>query len=200
MAGRLNQTGMRLLKWAPPLVLSLALAGCSGLQETFGMGKNPPDEFRVMSQQPLSVPPEFELRPPGSGNEAAANEDTRTRAQRAVFGRDGSTGGGNDFEGRPGMSEGERALLSRSGAGQTPDNIRNVLDAEARQGLGAEDEGSFWDSLMFWRESPDERRSVERERRIEALEEERRGLEIERLERELDDLRSSSAGVDSTPE
>lgn len=206
MAGRLNQTGLRSFtrpaQWASMLVLSLGLAGCGGFAETFGLTKTSPDEFRVMSQEPLSLPPEFELRPPGTDGATAAaeREQTRVRAEQAVFGRNGSQGGGVDFEGQPGMSEGERALLAKAGAGRAPEDIRNVLNAEANQGLGTQqEEGSIWDAVMFWTDGPQDSRDSERERRIEALEQEKRDLEIEQLERELNDLRSATSGG-STPE
>lgn len=52
---------------AAMLVLGGAiLAGCSetGFQDMFGAGKYAPDETKVAVQQPLSVPPDLQLRPP----------------------------------------------------------------------------------------------------------------------------------------
>lgn len=45
-----------------------ALAACSSgtVKETLGIGAKAPDEFRVVSRPPLSVPPQFNLRPPSS--------------------------------------------------------------------------------------------------------------------------------------
>ena len=42
------------------------LAGCSetGFQDLMGAGKYAPDETKVSVQQPLSVPPDLQLRPP----------------------------------------------------------------------------------------------------------------------------------------
>lgn len=47
--------------------LPLILASCSnGVKETLGMKKPAPDEFLVISNPPLSVPPSFELVSPGA--------------------------------------------------------------------------------------------------------------------------------------
>lgn len=61
----------------------LALAACGGqnARDMLGLGKRTPDEFRVVSRPPLSVPPDFTLRPPqkqsGTGNSQA---DSQARA------------------------------------------------------------------------------------------------------------------------
>ena len=42
------------------------LAACSGdeLTRTFGLTRDAPDEFQVTTRAPLSMPPDFTLRPP----------------------------------------------------------------------------------------------------------------------------------------
>ena len=54
---------------ACPLVLALALAGCSdNFKKEFGLEANPPDAFQVGVQPPLSLPPELgQLQPPNPG-------------------------------------------------------------------------------------------------------------------------------------
>ena len=52
--------------------LSLALAvallsGCESARKAFSGDKNAPDEFAVYSRPPLSLPPEYKLRPPTPG-------------------------------------------------------------------------------------------------------------------------------------
>ncbi|MGI9439577.1 MAG: DUF3035 domain-containing protein [Parvibaculales bacterium] len=46
------------------LALATSLAGCA---ETFGYGKNAPDEFNVVKKPPLILPPDYRLRPPQAG-------------------------------------------------------------------------------------------------------------------------------------
>ena len=46
----------------------LALTACGGgtVKETLGIGHKAPDEFRVVARPPLSMPPQFNLRPPSA--------------------------------------------------------------------------------------------------------------------------------------
>ena len=52
----------------------LLLNSCGGVKEKIGIIKKAPDEFQVYESKPLSVPPNFELRPPAEG-EILANEN-----------------------------------------------------------------------------------------------------------------------------
>jgi len=47
----------------------LLLVGCGGsdFKSTLGLKKSAPDEFRVISNPPLSIPPEFNLEQPNRG-------------------------------------------------------------------------------------------------------------------------------------
>src|SRR3546814_14934360 len=63
----------------------LLLAGCSDLRRTFGMDKSGgPDEFAVVSRAPLTVPPDFGLRPPRPG-ERRPNHVTPREASRSTI-------------------------------------------------------------------------------------------------------------------
>lgn len=80
-------------------LLASALAGCG----VFG-GKNPPDEFVVVSKQPLTVPPDFQLRPPRPGEPQPQQIQPADRVINALF--PGQT------KAPPRPSAGEQALLS----------------------------------------------------------------------------------------
>ena len=45
----------------------LLLAGCSDFKKSIGLEQGMPDEFAVESRAPLTIPPEFDLRPPTPG-------------------------------------------------------------------------------------------------------------------------------------
>jgi hypothetical protein len=49
------------------LVAALVLAGCSDFKQAIGLDPTMPDEFEVESQAPLTIPPDFALRPPKPG-------------------------------------------------------------------------------------------------------------------------------------
>ena len=57
-------------KTTPFLSLALAvtlLSGCESARKAFSGDKNAPDEFAVYSRPPLSLPPDYRLRPPPPG-------------------------------------------------------------------------------------------------------------------------------------
>jgi len=49
------------------LALTMLLPGCTGLRRAIGMEQVGPDEFAVESRAPLTIPPDFDLRPPQLG-------------------------------------------------------------------------------------------------------------------------------------
>jgi hypothetical protein len=58
----------------------LLMAGCSDFKKSVGLEPTLPDEFAVESRAPLTIPPDFELRPPQPG---AARPQEKTADQRA---------------------------------------------------------------------------------------------------------------------
>lgn len=138
---------------AGALAVLLATSGCSKIRESVGLTKNPPDEFRVVSRAPLTIPPEFELRPPKPGAPRPQTGTPRDQAERTVFGLEDERESGPAYEGRPGMSPGEQALLAAAGADQAPDNIRRLVDRETQRLQSASRD--LVDTLVFWQEPRD---------------------------------------------
>ncbi len=52
------------------LTAILALSGCSDVKQELGVGRNSPDEFMVVKRAPLTLPPDYTLRPPSDPSEA----------------------------------------------------------------------------------------------------------------------------------
>ena len=46
----------------------LSLSACGGTKEKLGLTKKAPDEFAVVRRAPLSMPPDYTLRPPTPGH------------------------------------------------------------------------------------------------------------------------------------
>jgi hypothetical protein len=64
------------------------LAGCSGgVQESLGLKKKAPDEFSVVRNAPLSLPPNFSLRPPKQGAVGEGREPQRDQARALLVSR-----------------------------------------------------------------------------------------------------------------
>ena len=63
------------------------LANCSGgVQENLGLKKKAPDEFAVVRNAPLSLPPNFSLRPPKPGAVGKGREPQRDQARALLVG------------------------------------------------------------------------------------------------------------------
>ena len=70
------------LKYSIPILLTAAfVTGCSetSFMDTLGIGKATPDETQVTQNQPLSVPPDMQLRPPSSSAAPAAQQPPASR-------------------------------------------------------------------------------------------------------------------------
>src|SRR3954471_4751762 len=70
-----------------PLALALlapAVAGCSSTKEMLGLTKRSPDEFQVVSRAPLSMPPDFSLRPPTPGAPRPQEGTVQDQAKQIV--------------------------------------------------------------------------------------------------------------------
>jgi hypothetical protein len=141
-------TASRLIAPASLLVL---LSGCSdfSLSRTFGLVHDTPDEFTVVTRAPLSMPPDYTLRPPQPGAARPQEQSARSLAESALVPQ--SALGGT----RAGMTPGQAALVRDAGGG-APADIRQRVDQEAR--LGASDNG-FIDKLLYWRK-PDQQHAV----------------------------------------
>lgn len=128
------------------LFLPLLLAACDngGMRETLGLTRNAPDEFSVVSRPPLSVPPDFTLRPPRPG-EAPRGIPTDERARSILTGKAPSATPKdiNKLE-QPSvdtavtpvvssevLSGGASSLLKRAGADSADESIRDKLGTDA---------------------------------------------------------------------
>ena len=133
------------------VALPLATGGCSGVKETLGLTKQSPDEFKVVSRAPLSMPPDYNLRPPTPGSPRPQEGTPRDQAQQAVLGIPADAippiGEG---EAETALSSGESALLQSAGATGVDPNIRRLVDTETAE--DAADSRTLADTLVFWRE------------------------------------------------
>lgn len=127
------------------VALSLIVAGCSGISDQIsGKGKYAPDEFSVVSRAPLTLPPDYGLRPPQPG--ALRPQDTRAQdiAKAALL------GAGASLQSTANASTGEQALLGRAGGADADPNIRRIINEESA--IYAEDDDTFVDALLFWQD------------------------------------------------
>ena len=133
-------------RWVASLVClaasTVVLAGCGGWRQTFGLDHAPPDEFSVVARPPLSMPPDFNLRPPRPGAARPQEVATTQTAANTVF--------GPGLHATSGAAAGtaDSALLSHAGAANAQPDIRAAIDAETRNLITAD---KRWvDRLIFW--------------------------------------------------
>ena len=112
------------------LAAAAAASGCSSLSQAIGASKTTPDEFRVMTHAPLTLPPDYNLRPPRPGEARPQENDPAAEAQTALFGENVGQQ----------ASQGERAFITAAGASTANDSIRDTIDFET-QGVVRRNEG-----------------------------------------------------------
>ena len=66
------------------LSASLLLSGCTGFRQAIGLDRVGPDEFAVESRAPLTIPPEFDLRPPQPGAPRPQEASSADKARRVI--------------------------------------------------------------------------------------------------------------------
>jgi Protein of unknown function (DUF3035) len=75
------------------LAASSLIAGCTDFKKSIGLEPTLPDEFAVESRAPLTLPPDFELRPPSPGaprpQEMASNQQAKQAIEQAGPGEPG---------------------------------------------------------------------------------------------------------------
>jgi hypothetical protein len=75
------------------LAASSLIAGCSDFKKSVGLEPTLPDEFAVESRAPLTIPPDFDLRPPSPGaprpQEKASNQQAKQAIEHAGPGEPG---------------------------------------------------------------------------------------------------------------
>ncbi len=116
----------------------LAASGCSSVSKGLGLKKNTPNEFNILTKPPLVVPPQYNLRPPQTG-ELDVEEKFSTVAARKVL-------LGEVDPAKP--SPGEAVLISKAGGGRADPAIRVIIDAQ--NSIERKNRG-FADRVLFWR-------------------------------------------------
>jgi hypothetical protein len=114
------------------------LAGCKSAATAFGLAKVTPDEFRVVTKAPLTLPPDYSLRPPAPGEPRPQELQPESAARQALEGQ-------READVR---SDGEKLFVAKAGADHADPLVRYVVDDEF--GNLAHKDKSFSDYVMFW--------------------------------------------------
>ncbi len=104
------------------LAAATAASGCASMQRSLGAVRTAPDEFRVVTQAPLTLPPDYSLRPPRPGETRPEELQPSQDARAALFGQEIARD----------ASQGERTLVANAGAEAVDPNIRDTIDYEGQ--------------------------------------------------------------------
>lgn len=126
---------------------ALLLSACSGVKQQLGVGRNSPDEFAVVKRAPLTLPPDYDLRPPAAESAPPA-EDSADAARAAVLGEPKSPAAPAAPAGK---NNGEQVLLEKMGAENADPDIRTVIDRD--NGTIALKNKAVVDKLIFWKDT-----------------------------------------------
>lgn len=107
------------------MTITLSCVACSSgnARKVLGINKDVPDEFRVISQAPLTVPPDFHLRPPKPGAKRPQYTALDAQAEQTLFSVESSS--------LPPRTIGEQALLNKTQGKSNPD-IRKIIAEDNR--------------------------------------------------------------------
>lgn len=131
----------RFLMLPAALAALVLVTGCSSVKRELGVGRNSPDEFAVVKRAPLTLPPEYSLRPPSADYLPPASEVTQ-QARSVLMGNNTSlyTGG-----------TAEEAFMNRTGVQQADPEIRGAINRD--NGYIALQNRTMADRLIFWGEN-----------------------------------------------
>ena len=127
----------------------ILISGCEKTKQVLGQSKEGPDEFAVYQRAPLSLPPNYNLKPPTPGAKRPQATKPRDRAIQAL-GIKGLTprqkiiSANNNIR----LSPGEQSLLQITGAINADSSIRSQIETETN--LMAMEDKSFTDKIASW--------------------------------------------------
>ena len=142
------------------LMLPLLLTACEGgVREAIGLTRDAPDEFVVVSRPPLSIPPEFSLRPPRAG-EAPRGPTADDAARNVLIGKPVDNANKTELveptvetaivpvQRSEVLSGGASNLLKRAGADEASDTIREQLRTDAVKPADTSNAKTLMDKLV----------------------------------------------------
>lgn len=101
----------------------LGFAAIAATGATACSSMSTPDEFRVVRKAPLTVPPEYNLRPPTPGSSRPQELSSEAQARIAVFGSDYAQN----------ASEGEKLFIKAAGGDAVDRSVRSAVDYDNAQ-------------------------------------------------------------------
>jgi hypothetical protein len=112
------------------VLMGMALSACDSFKRAIGIERTSPDEFAVESRAPLTIPPDFALRPPAPGAGRPQEVSSADKAQTLL---------NNAGPGQPGKQE--AGALHYPGAAQIDPNSQIPDQSLSAKLLQTQDSG-----------------------------------------------------------
>lgn len=125
---------------------AISLGACDSAKKLVTRSKDAPDEFAVYQRPPLSLPPEFQLRPPDAGALGPQAISPRDEARAALLQRQASIRTQPTRD--PQLSNGLNAIMQKTGAATADPTIREVVNSETS--LLSKEDIRLADKMIFW--------------------------------------------------
>ncbi len=151
------------------VVLALAVGGCDTLRGAAGLNKKAPDEFRVVSRAPLSMPSHYGLKAPRPGTARPQETKVPSMAKQIVL--DSGKAGLKKKPAviLPGGDPAEIALLTKAGVDKADPKIRQLVNSESA--VLAEARSGLVEQLIFWRDPKPSGKAVDARKEARRLRE-----------------------------
>lgn len=126
--------------------MAFVLVACESAKKIVTRSKDAPDEFAVYQRPPLSLPPEFQLRPPEPGSIRPQAISPKDEARAALLQRQASIRTQPTRD--PNLSNGLNAIMQKTGAATADPGIREVVNSETS--LLSKEDKRLADKMIFW--------------------------------------------------
>ena len=107
------------------IITSLFLSSCSKVRKSAGVTRKSLDEFQVVENPPLVIPPDFNLLPPEQLEKKNIDDAETELAQEILFGLDENLEN-NEYKEISTMNQ----ILESTGANSIDSNIRNEINEQ----------------------------------------------------------------------
>ena len=106
------------------LLPSLLTVSCSKIRDSAGVNRKNIDEFSIIENPPLVIPPDFNLLPPDQLEEKNLDKAESDLAKEIIFGLE------DEIDNNSSESSTMESILSESNADETNDSIRDEIDEQ----------------------------------------------------------------------
>ncbi|MDB2415237.1 DUF3035 domain-containing protein [Rickettsiales bacterium] len=120
------------------------VVGCSGeIKDQLGLSRNVPNEFEVVPNAPLSMPPDFALRAPVKKSESSEVANIAYQTKQSLLGYNSK----GDERLRKTKSSAEKAFLAKLDLGDADDNVRELLIQDEIEAEKAQEKKEWYNKI-----------------------------------------------------